>query len=79
MGKMAEIFDKNKKEKLSKEAAVKAICDLNSKDTKTKKILTEFLDNGIIEIYKCEGEQAEIKVGLTNRGAKMFSTLPSLK
>ncbi len=77
MEKMTEIFDKKQKEKLSKEEAVKVISDLNSRDNKTKKMLTEFLDNDLIEIYKCSDKQDEIKVGLTNRGAKMFSKLPS--
>lgn len=73
---MAEIFDEGKKKKLSKEEAFEAISDLNSRDKKTREMLTDFLDNGLIEIYECKGEQSEIKVGLTNRGAKVLSTMP---
>ena len=59
--------------KLSKNDAAEAISNLEHHDQQTKAMLLEMLNDGLIEIYRRFDNPTEVKVGLTDRGSKVFT------
>ena len=71
------VFSKgNGSKKLSKEAAKDAISGLESQNTNTKELLLNLLNQNLIELYCSAKDPKDIKVGLTERGARVLTNPP---